>query len=790
MSAFNESNIQGDYSKDDEYRVVLCICLSKRKIGAACFDAEQGTISYLNDIDEDMTEFTILSNVLCQIQPTTLLLSSSVGESVLRKVAELQEFQQSYMDGGSPNPYTVKLPAREFELSLCKEVVINLFAPSTAGETVLDGQTRCLFAVDFDATCMIRALGVIIRHCNINGISSGDASEMKNRASHTLAYRIAPLELYDILSMDACTFEALQIFKSEHHPSASFRRRMFRQPIRNAGILRDRLDAIQFLADERNVHLVNILQKALRHVRTIGGIFDRLRVSTMLTGDWARLHTVPDHFVEEIRKLCRRISTVIDLASFRHQSHVRVRAGVDEELDEKKNLYERLPELLTKVAEEEVNRLPFETPECTVVYAPMIGYLVAVPRRPEWLTVSDYEQPGMQFLFVSNDRVHYKTASVERLDLELGDLRMDIADRELSIMLTLQNDILENAASALHLVNQAIIIDRSVITSVDQRQPLVALAVTARELNWVRPELHDGRLLDVAGGRHPLVEFRSSPFVNNPIQSGNAELGLVHIITAPNASGKSVYVKQAGIIVFLAHIGSFVPAVSAKIPMTDRILSRLHSIDSVFSGMSTFACDLKQMAVAVNSATCRSLVLIDEFGKGTSSEVGLSLLTSCLQYWLRNGDQCPHVFVSTHIHALLDMLPRSPYVKFKTMKVMRRESELIYLYSIVEGYGLQSYAAYAARKSGLPEEVINRIHKVYQDQRQQKPLTRPGVSIEQMNLEYKESESLVKLFLDFELLEDTVPALIDFIRNKLLKKWISHEWDNIAHLARRLFPLQ
>ncbi|KFD70781.1 hypothetical protein M514_01268 [Trichuris suis] len=466
---------------------------------------------------------------------------------------------------------------------------------------------------------------------------------------------------------------------------------------------------------------------------------------------------VPDHFVEEIRKLCRRISTVIDLASFRHQSHVRVRAGVDEELDEKKNLYERLPELLTKVAEEEVNRLPFETPECTVVYAPMIGYLVAVPRRPEWLTVSDYEQPGMQFLFVSNDRVHYKTASVERLDLELGDLRMDIADRELSIMLTLQNDILENAASALHLVNQAIIIDS-----------LVALAVTARELNWVRPELHDGRLLDVAGGRHPLVEFRSSPFVNNPIQSGNAELGLVHIITAPNASGKSVYVKQAGIIVFLAHIGSFVPAVSAKIPMTDRILSRLHSIDSVFSGMSTFACDLKQMAVAVNSATCRSLVLIDEFGKGTSSEVGLSLLTSCLQYWLRNGDQCPHVFVSTHIHALLDMLPRSPYVKFKTMKVMRRESELIYLYSIVEGYGLQSYAAYAARKSGLPEEVINRIHKVYQDQRQQKPLTRPGVSIEQMNLEYKESESLVKLFLDFELLEDTVPALIDFIRNKLL----------------------
>uniref|UniRef100_A0A5S6QAN8 DNA_MISMATCH_REPAIR_2 domain-containing protein n=1 Tax=Trichuris muris TaxID=70415 RepID=A0A5S6QAN8_TRIMR len=795
---------------DEGYRVVLCIYMSKQKIGAACFDAEQGTIHYLNDIDEDMNEFTILTNVLCQVQPTTLLLSSGIGDSVLRKVAELQELQHD-LDNDQPNPCAVKLPTREFELSLCKEVVINLFASSNMGVSAVDGQTRSLFAVDFDATCMVRSLGVIIRHCNINGVLSNGVSEINSSILPTVAYRIVPLELYDILSMDACTFEALQIFKNESHPSvykagcggtkegfslfaicnrcmnragSFYLRRIFRQPIRNVDILRDRLDAIQFLADERNIHLVNIIQKALRHVRTIGGILYRLRVSTMLIGDWASLHTtlvkcvyiidvlknnrtdlpnllnqerIDAHSVEEVRKLCLRISAVIDFASLRRDNRVSVREGVDEVLDEKKMQYEKLPEVLTKVAEQEVNQLPFETPECTVVYAPMIGYLVAVPRRPEWRSVSDYQQPGMQFLFVSNNRVHYKTASVERLDVELGDLRMDIVDRELSIMLSLQNDILENATTALQLVSQAILIDC-----------LLALAVTARELNWVRPELHEERELSVAGGRHPLVEFRTSPFVNNPIQSGNTQLGLVHIITGPNAAGKSVYIKQVGLIVFLAHIGSFVPAVSAKIPMTDRILSRLHSVDSVFTGMSTFAYDLKQMAVAVNSATCRSLVLIDEFGKGTSTEIGLSLLASCLQHWLETEDQCPHVFVCTHIHALLGMLPRSLFVKFKTMKVVRKGNELIYLYSIEEGYTIQSYAAYAARKCGLSEEVINRIHKIYQDRKQQKPLTRPGVSVEQMNLEYKESEALVNLFLDFELLEETVPALIDHIKNKLL----------------------
>ncbi|VDP16553.1 unnamed protein product [Soboliphyme baturini] len=175
--------------------------------------------------------------------------------------------------------------------------------------------------------------------------------------------------------------------------------------------------------------------------------------------------------------------------------------------------------------------------------------------------------------------------------------------------------------------------------------------------------------------------------------------------------------------------GLFVPAVRAKIGPVDRIFSRVHTIDTVLNGMSTFANDVKQLAVATIEATSNSVVIVDEFGKGTLSEVGLSLLTSCLEYWLNNGSESPHVFASSHLHSLLKLIPERPFLKlqvlfltirneygsfwFQTMEVIKEQNTLTCIYQVVDGSIECSYAAYSALKAGLSEKLVKRAYEVH-----------------------------------------------------------------------------
>ncbi|XP_003371791.1 MutS protein [Trichinella spiralis] len=332
-----------------------------------------------------------------------------------------------------------------------------------------------------------------------------------------------------------------------------------------------------------------------------------------------------------------------------------VKPGIDRLLDEKKELLKRLPELLTEVIKSEIDNLPFPLAACTCVYIPTIGYLIAVPRSRSCSKDGDYEKPGLEFMFITNDRVHYKNETMRQLDAELGDVKLDIKDLESSIMISLQNFVLKHATVIQHAVECAATVDC-----------LISMALTAREYNWVRPELVEENVIDITGSRHPLQELCTAPFVNNSVKSDETEFGKMHVLTGPNACGKSVYLKQVGLLVYLAHIGSFVPASAARIGLVDRICTRLHSTGSINDGMSTFAADVKQVAMATKYATKKSLIIIDEFGKGTLT----------------------------------------------TMKVMRQGEDVLFLYSICEGQATESYAACAASKAGLPERVCNRIRQV------------------------------------------------------------------------------
>merc|ERR1719187_425821 len=196
------------------------------------------------------------------------------------------------------------------------------------------------------------------------------------------------------------------------------------------------------------------------------------------------------------------------------------------------------------------------------------------------------------------------------------------------------------------------------------------MSLVSVENNWTRPEMSDNGQLVIRDGRHPLQELSSSQFIPNDTEMGQ-DRGSVHIVTGPNSSGKSVYLKQVGLIVYLAHLGCFVPATQATVPITDKIFTRILTLESVSLGISSFACDLQQVSAAVRSFSPRSLLLLDEFGKGTNSIDGEALLASVIKFLVDSSP--PLTLVSTHFHNVRSLLGDLSECRYFVMDTKRRD---------------------------------------------------------------------------------------------------------------------
>lgn len=253
---------------------------------------------------------------------------------------------------------------------------------------------------------------------------------------------------------------------------------------------------------------------------------------------------------------------------------------------------------------------------------------------------------------------------------------------------------------------------------VSELDAILALAITALERDWVKPTINDKSPIEIDAGRHPLQELTTTSFVPNSTYMGErmeevAGDGKITVLTGPNACGKSIYLKQVGLITFLAHLGSFVPAEAANLPLINAIYSRIHTMDSIEVGLSTFALDLNQMSVALRCAGKSSLVLIDEFGKGTSQSDGLGLLASALDFWANKGADSPFVVVSTHFLTIQSVLPRDNRVlSFKTFAHEIHEEEVVQLFHLINGVGVTSEALRVAAHCGIKPATIQRAQTV------------------------------------------------------------------------------
>jgi DNA mismatch repair protein MutS len=244
-----------------------------------------------------------------------------------------------------------------------------------------------------------------------------------------------------------------------------------------------------------------------------------------------------------------------------------------------------------------------------------------------------------------------------------------------------------------------------------QLDVLSALADLARSRGYCRPKLVDEPVLDIRDGRHPVLDALLPPgsFVPNDVRAGGDDPTML-LITGPNMAGKSTYIRQAALLTLMAQIGSFVPARQATIGVADRIFARVGASDELSRGQSTFMVEMTEAARILNGATRRSLVILDEIGRGTSTYDGVSLAWSIVEF-LHDHIGCRTLF-ATHYHELADLERTLDRVKNLNVAVREWQEEIVFLHKIVEGAADKSYGIQVARLAGVPRQVIERAKEI------------------------------------------------------------------------------
>lgn len=360
------------------------------------------------------------------------------------------------------------------------------------------------------------------------------------------------------------------------------------------------------------------------------------------------------------------IGNTIDFELSIEQHRTVVKPGVDIQLDEAKRTHDGMDHLLSHVAVAIAQEVPSVVDaQLNVIFFPQIGFLISVRRIPDTTSgaYAGEENDPWEQMFYTGDYVYYKDSKTREMDAQFGDVYGSICDREIEIIQDLAEKVLEHEA---------------LLTTVSdicgELDCLLALAQGAREYNLCRPHMTEENTIQIQAGRHLLQERTVPTFIANDTLlvggRGNdantmQDLGVVSqypegpsmmMLTGPNYSGKSVYLKQVALITFMAHIGSFVPAERATIGLTDKILTRIWTRESVSRAQSAFMIDLQQMSLALSLTTRRSLIIIDEFGKGTES-YGRSLFPIFNQKSNHPRRRRPR---SRHLHSSPLPRPRKP----------------------------------------------------------------------------------------------------------------------------------
>ncbi|KAI6042638.1 DNA mismatch repair protein MutS, partial [Pisolithus marmoratus] len=660
---------------------------------------------------------------------------------------------------------------------------------------------------------------------------------------------IEVLVLDKIMHINADALYSLQVFESENHASMhsektkeglslfgifnttrttlgrSLLRTWLLRPSLSLEVLKARHTAVECFLFAESTPAISALQTHLKGITNVPKAVKALKSGKGTANDWQALVKFTYHSsllcdalselyhcenveivktltcvvnLHSLKEIGNAINKTIDWEESAEMERICIRPHIDEELDNRKHAYCGIDSVLSKVAQQISQSVPVEyATSLNVVYFPQLGFLITVPMLEEWTSDAGIKVlEGWSFQFSSESHVYFKSKEMHDMDHHIGDLHSAIVDREIEIVQELSEKIVPFHDSIISICDACAELDC-----------LLAFAEAARSFNYIRPQMVEGSVMDIVQGRHPLQELAVDAFVPNdarlvggagfgqsyvPDHASNAADGLpfnsVVLCTGANACGKSVYLKQVALIQYMAQVmRSFVPAESATLGIVDKIFTRIQTKESVSKVQSAFMIDLSQVSLALRNCTSRSLILLDEFGKGTISTDGAGLFCGVVRHLLNRGADCPMVLAATHFHevfrkGLLD--PDTLPTTFLHMEVLFTTSSgdlidtdgltssgmfldsetghrsrvsvpgerITYLYRVAPGLSYVSHATQCAALYGLPHRIVARaryvsellamyeLGKLLEEQMSEKEL-----------LDLQEAEKVARRFLEWDL---------------------------------------
>ena len=373
-----------------------------------------------------------------------------------------------------------------------------------------------------------------------------------------------------------------------------------------------------------------------------------------------------------------------------------VRHGVDPQIDELRSLHTGGKDAIARIEGHERERTGIAS--LKVRYNRVFGYYIEISKPNLHLVPDDYIR---RQTVVSGERF----VTPELKDFEEKVLRAEehLLERERDVVDALVQEALLSVKS-LQATSRAIaIID-----------VIASLAEAAQRLNYVKPRLSEDGELVYREGRHPVVESSTeNPFVANDLVFGSAsESPRLFIVTGPNMGGKSTFLRQTGLIVVMAQMGSFVPALEAKIAVCDRLFTRVGASDYLLRGQSTFMVEMQETAYILRHATDRSLLLLDEIGRGTATFDGLSIAWAVSEHLADRGAHCPRTLFATHYHELVDLAVDRPAVSNLHVTAREWKDDILFLRRVEPGGSDRSFGIQVAKLSGLPGPVVKRAREI------------------------------------------------------------------------------
>jgi DNA mismatch repair protein MutS len=682
--------------RQNNYLAALAPPPSRGPVGLAWVDLSTGHF-LAADVARDR-----LADELARLNPSELLCAEGAETS-----AELRGLTDRLREGGSSLTVTPR-PGWNFDPQSARAVLYNQFQVTTLGGFGFDDEEPCLAAA-----------GAVVLYLR---------ETLKASLAHLT--RLRPFVRDRFLFLDEVTRRALELTRTlrEGARAGSLLDALDRTvtamgarllsdwvlaPLAEREAIDRRLDAVAELLDDHGLRQevreslreafdlqrltarVSTGRASPRDLRAVGltlRLLPRLKAkvtarrSALLRDLEARLEVCPD-----LREALE--STLVDDPPISPREGGVIRRGCDPDLDELHAVAASGKEWIARFQASEITRTGINS--LKVGYNQVFGYYIEVTHAQVSRIPSDYQRKQ-----TLKNAERYITPDLKAYEEKVLTAEEKIHSREYELFVALRERVAEQTCRLLQAAE--------VLATLDV---LASQAELAAERNYCRPELCDEPMLDVVEGRHPVLEQTLPPgtFVPNDARMGPDD-GMFLLITGPNMGGKSVYLRQVGLLTLLAQMGGFVPARRARIGLADRIFTRVGASDELGRGQSTFMVEMTEAANILNNATEHSLVILDEIGRGTSTYDGVSLAWAITEHL--HDEVGSRTLFATHYHELAQLAERLGGLRNYNALVHEGPDEIVFLHKIAPGSADKSYGIHVAQRAGVPAAVLERARAV------------------------------------------------------------------------------